>query len=240
MRRQLIGVMILLGTTFSLSVVPVTAQPRLPASTAEPTLTTRVVVAEDKTVESQGMVWDAVPHNQRPCPPGSVIFTREMTYGEAQQARIQHYGVLTRNPARDRDAVAHLAASVRREQQQTRAYAVRPAATCSLYYGRLKGGSYLSDPNNVNSIRISYEVAYDIFATCEIRNMRNRAKISATSGVTWERIDSVVNNVITQSRGYNLPLTDNYAAWYPGLNAMVGNTYAHVSYIGWSSARPFG
>ena len=39
---------------------------------------------------------------------------------------------------------------------------------------------------------------------------------------------------------YNIPLTDNYSAWYQGLNAFEGNTYAHVSYLGWNLARPFG
>lgn len=216
--------------------LPATAS-RLHSHSMEPSAATRVVVAEDKTVEAQCRTWDDSPKYERPCAPGSVIVSRETTYAEAMRAGIEHYVILIQDTTRDREHIAQLAASVHAAYQPTAV--VRPL-TCTLRYGRLKGGSYLSDPNNANSIRISYEVAYDVFETCEIRNMRNRAKISAASGVTWERIDIVVNNTITQSRGYNTPLTDNYSAWYQGLNAFEGNTYAHVSYLAWNLARPFG
>lgn len=234
-RRRLIGACVL-GSALLLGALPTTSD-QLHSQAVGPSAAARVVVAEDKTVDAQCRTWDDLSTYARPCAPGSVILTREMTYAEAKRTGVQHYVVLTQDVPHDRERIAQLAASVHAAYQGPEA--IRPSA-CTLRYGRFKGGSYLSDPNNANSARISYEVTYDVFETCEIRNMRNRAKSSTASGIRWERIDIVVNNRIVQSRGYNIPLTDNYSAWYQGLTAFEGNTYSHVSYLAWNLARPFG
>ncbi len=208
----------------------------LPANAAEkPAAATRVAVAEDKTVEAQcaqSVQINNGPIREKVCAPGSVIFVRQTTYAEVEQAGIQDYVVLTGDAEVDRAKEDKLAAKVHKDKSA--AYA--PLA-CGWGNVTLRG-SYLMVPSDPNSTRVSYEVNYDK-NNCQFVNVRDRSTINWGSA-TWEKTCVTDLDMNCSWRGFGIP-AGGWTGWQAAMNTWNNNKYVHISVAPCAfCGRPYG
>lgn len=206
----------------------------------EPDDETPVIVAEDKTKEAQCIKWVDSPKNVRPCPPGSVIFTRETTYGEVKQKGIKDYTILTGDSSIDNLLTNQVANHAHSRMSPISEISDFTLQSCRATTNKRIGGSYLSKINDANSTRISYEVEYDVNAGCDVTNVSDRAKTSGER-LTWAQTCTGRNgNVLTNCNAWSQHINGNWFGWLPEQSSRIGAQYTHISYIGLFSARPYG
>ena len=88
-------VVLIVGLLASVLSITAMAQADLPENTP-------VIVVEDKTVEADCKVQLDQSALEQACPSGSVIFAREVTYGEAKKSKIKDYIISSRDAKKGR------------------------------------------------------------------------------------------------------------------------------------------
>jgi hypothetical protein len=235
MRIRLMVGSLLMGVSLAVGGVPVAAHEGLRLANAEPRPDTRVVIAEDKTVEAecvQAVQIKNRPMHEGPCMPGSVVFTRETTYAEAKTAGISDYVILTGDVEQDRKLTHELAEKVHVEKSGDRVH----TRACWWGPGNMSG-SYKIIPDDPNSARMQYEVQYD-HQGCQIGNIRDRSAMNAGQ-LNWEQTCTLLGPNNCKLR--NILVGVAWTGWQAALNSAQGQRYTHISSAPcWNCGRPYG
>ncbi len=205
--------------------ITLAAPPELPDSTP-------VVIAEDKTREADCRSWVGSPANERPCQPGSVIFARRTTYGEAKQLGIRDYAILTQDSEKDQKLEDKLVTKVRHDivGKPLATNSIRLSAACIDKWFWV-ASSYLSNPNDPGSARISWEMQYHRRADCSITDIVDRGRVNVSSYIWW--MSCVNADLDCTNRGIIMDNID----WQPrppnwkgmAFNSFQGKEYRHVA-----------
>lgn len=139
----------------------------------------QVIVAEDKTIEADCKV----SLNNGPaqsCAPGSVIWTRIITYNEAIRLGIHDYVVASANEIENKQLESALANHVSRRKHDGSKSRVTPNA-CLTQNDRTVNSSFTFS----TGWRVSYILKYNTWSNCEVRGIRDTAKTDGTTGIKW-------------------------------------------------------
>jgi hypothetical protein len=228
--RSSIGVVAIVLVMFGAGVVQ--------AEKAELSDVTPVIIAEDKTKESDCKSFVGSPQNEQPCKPGSVIFARQTTYSEVKARGINKYSILTNNAKMNEQLQDKLVADARDAlvgsspdaQGTSLNESFHPQAVCT-QKGFWVGSNYLSNPNNAASTRIFWEMKYTRQADCRITQIVDRGKVSQLTYVWWR---SCVN---TGADCTNRSIIMDAIDWKPrppawqgmAFDSFFGREYWHIS-----------
>lgn len=183
-----------------------------------------VLVAEDKTTESDCQLWVSTPTNVQPCPAGTVIMVRATTLSEVKQKKLQHYVVRSSN---DDVAEKKLVASMPKPQQSLRVVALSSCSTGNKSFG----ANYLVEPSNPSSKRVytevQYRVIYDNIYGCIVDSVKDRARVSAGE---WKWLQTCVRGVDSQCTARGDTMITAFSLYKPAnFTSVPGSYYAHIS-----------
>jgi hypothetical protein len=186
---------------------------------------TPVVVAEDVTRQAD-CLRSVNGGPEVSCPPGSVLYVRYTTYEEVLAKGIKHWKVMTKDTRQDADTVVDSLAAEFTPEVSTNSCS---SSAKDIYQ------SYLYVPNVSNSTRIGFNLRYEGYADCLIRNIRDRNRVQSIgtssepmytpSNVKWW-YSSSGNGTSTRELWFGT----SWTSFYQVPDSFHGREYRNISY----------
>ena len=205
----------LLAGLVLIAISSVAVSPTAIAASSKPDKTTRVIIAEDKTQEAACVHWINVPSNTMPCPPGTVIVSRETTYAEVLRSGTTDYIILTGDVSQDSKLREDLVERVLNRLQPSQA---SPLSTQSC---TPHSTTTLGQSSTLQGVRFSEEVSYSLQSTCAITNIVDHAKADVDNQLAWQWSKNTDSAQVNRT----LALYTVWSAWYSLPNSGKGQRH---------------
>jgi hypothetical protein len=202
---------------------------------AEQRSQTRVIVAEDKTEES-GCKVSINNGPEEECSPGSVIWTRTITYDEAMKLGLKDYVLASENSTDNEKLGATLANKISRRNHDMSNLKPAPNA-CLSQNDRTVNSSFTFS----TGWRVSYILKYNTWSNCEVRGIRDTAKTDGTTGIRWHSTCTDAESQVNQRcNSWGASLNGTYLPEKQEINSfvfrqwrMTAVTSLHSAYAYW-------
>lgn len=223
MRIRVIVSGLVLGTSMLAGALPAAAQDTMNAP-LQLSDDTQVVVVEESTEKADcKLEVNGVP---QACPPGSVVWVDQTTYGEAKKNNKPHV-VLTGDDKKDKAAVDELALKLRKEAKEAKAESEGSfvALGCVATSNTLINGSYTFSTGR----RVTYQLEYDFNADCSVTGIRDRTHNDGNPSSWTRSCTNATSSVYPGCTNHGIVLSTSWSIWKNEVNSWAGYEYRHQS-----------